>query len=165
MAKRWSAGAKVAAADLNNSVVPTGAIFPYAGSAAPTDWLLCDGASLLRADYADLFTLIGTTYGSVDGTHFNIPNLKGKIPVGVNSAETEFDVLGETGGEKTHTLITAEIPAHAHGLPMNSGGGNAASVSNLNTIPTTNQNTNSAGGDGAHNNLQPYIALNYIIKI
>jgi microcystin-dependent protein len=166
MAKRWSAGDKVNASDLNNSVVPTGAIIPFAGAAAPTDWLLCDGASLLRASYADLFALIGTTYGSADGTHFNLPNLKGKIPVGLNASDTEFDTLGETGGEKTHTLTATEMPAHSHNTThynLGSGAGTNPTSQNGNTYPSVIA-SESAGSDTAHNNLQPYLVVNYIIK-
>jgi len=168
MAKRWSAGEKVNASDLNNSVVPTGAIMPFAGASAPTDWLLCDGAAVSRATYADLYALISTTYGVGDGsTTFNLPNLKGRVPVGKNASDTEFDVLGETGGEKAHTLVAAEMPARTH--PQNGMGGgesqgNSApgfgNYANLNPSAVTG----STGGDTAHNNLQPYIVLQYIIK-
>jgi microcystin-dependent protein len=103
--------------------IPSGMIMAYGAAAAPDGWLLCDGASLLRASYPELFAVIGTTYGSADGTHFNAPNMKGKVVVGYNSAETEFDALGETGGEKTHQLTVAELAAHTHSLPNTSGGG------------------------------------------
>jgi microcystin-dependent protein len=126
--------------------------------------------------------------------------MKGRIPVGLDSAQTEFDALGETGGAKTHTLTTAEMPSHTHtqnahnhgvsdpghnhSVPANWGGAyNAVGVQldpttyaspyyynvttsngtgiSINNATATNQNT---GGGGAHNNLQPYIVLNYIIK-
>lgn len=184
---------------------PTGSIMMFGAAAAPTGWLLCNGASLLRAGtYADLFAVIGTTYGSVDGTHFNVPNLKGKVVVGVDAAQTEFDTLGETGGTKTHTLTSGEMPSHGHtqdshghGLTTTpdinhthqqtlgggglvnfataAGTGIGAQSNNsitggdielhkhtVNGVTATNQNT---GGGTAHNNLQPYMAVNYIIKI
>lgn len=94
---------------------PTGAVTQFAGSAAPTGWLLCDGTAVSRATYADLFAAIGTTYGAGNGsTTFNLPNLKGRVPVGRDSADTSFDVLGETGGAKTHTLTVTEMPSHTH---------------------------------------------------
>jgi len=68
-----------------HSVVPAGVVSPYAGAAAPTGWLLCDGASKLRADYADLFTAIGVAFGSADGTHFNVPDLRSRVPIGVGA--------------------------------------------------------------------------------
>lgn len=166
MARRWTPFEKVFASDLNNSVVPTGAVMPFAGASAPADWLLCNGAAVLRTTYPDLFALIGTTYGVGDGTTtFNLPNLLGKIPVGYNAGETEFNALGKTGGEKAHILTIPEIPAHSHdtsGNSVGSGyanqmvGGNGGAFGTITTGPV--------GGGASHNNLQPYIALNYIIK-
>jgi microcystin-dependent protein len=79
----------------------------FAGSTAPTGWLLCDGTAVSRTTYSDLFAITSTTYGVGDGsTTFNLPNLKGRVPVGLDTSQTEFDVLGETGGAKTHTLTS-----------------------------------------------------------
>jgi len=84
---------------------PVGSIILYPGASAPTGYLICDGAAISRTTYSDLYAVIGTVYGIGNGsTTFNLPNLKGRVPVGLNSAETEFDALGETGGAKTHTL-------------------------------------------------------------
>ena len=150
------------------SASAVGTINLWASSTVPDGWILCDGSSLLRTGtYAGLFAVIGTTYGTADGTHFNVPNFKGKVPVGYNSAETEFNAMGKTGGEKTHTLTIAEMPAHTHTPPWDavawqagalgftSGGGNVIGATG---------NTGATGGSGAHNNLQPYLTLNYIIK-
>lgn len=176
---------------------PTGAISMFAGSSAPTDWLLCDGSAVSRTTYSGLFTVLSTTYGSGDGsTTFNLPDLKGKVPVGYNSADTSFDALGETGGAKTHTLTVAEMPSHTHtqnahthtqnahghrarydnicasGTAIDGGMSTGTQWKAANTwienSTATNQNTTATnqntGGGGAHNNLQPYIVLNYIIK-
>ncbi len=98
-------------------LAPTGVVNAFAGSAAPTGWLLCDGTAVSRATYAALFTLIGTAYGAGDGTTtFNLPNLKGRVPAGRDAAQTEFDVLGETGGAKTHALSIAELASHQHNI-------------------------------------------------
>lgn len=94
----------------------TGAIIDYPGSTIPTGWLPCEGQSLLRSTYSALFAAIGTTYGSVDSTHFNIPDRRGRVAVGLDPSSGEFDALGETGGEKYHTLTTSEMPAHSHGV-------------------------------------------------
>lgn len=156
---------------------PSGAILQFAGATAPTGYLLCDGSEISRTTYATLFTAISTTYGVGNGsTTFNLPNLKGKVPVGYSSTETEFDTLGETGGAKTHTLSTAELASHAHKV---SRGNNITGFSTPYGAPITGwglqpageassgsyyRDTDTAGSGSAHNNLQPYIVLNYIIK-
>lgn len=101
-------------------LVPVGTVISTALSATVSGWLLCDGSNVSRTTYAGLFTAIGTTYGSGDGTTtFAVPNLKGKIPVGLDSTQTEFDTLGETGGSKTHTHTnssTGTAGAHTHAI-------------------------------------------------
>lgn len=101
---------------LVRSACPIGSVMPFAGSSSPdATWLVCDGSAISRTAYAALFAVLGTTYGSGDGsTTFNIPNMKGRVPVGLDAGQTEFDALGETGGAKTHTLSEAELPAHGH---------------------------------------------------
>ena len=102
-----------------DNYTPAGVITQYGGSSAPTGWLLCQGQAISRTNslYTRLFTAISTTYGAGDGTTtFNVPNLQGRIPVGRDSTQTEFDALAETGGSKTSTLITANLPSHQHGV-------------------------------------------------
>lgn len=165
MSKTWTTNEKLLAADLNDVVTKTGMITMFAGATAPLGFLLCDGAAVSRTTYTDLFNLIGITYGAGNGTTtFNLPNLKGKIPVGLDSTQTEFDSLGETGGEKAHTLTVDEMPAHTHTIPVQGAGGMALQIQQTNTSSGGTQNTGSTGGGNAHNNLQPYIVLNYIIK-
>lgn len=165
----------------------TGEIKLWSSLTTPTNWLVCDGAAVSRTTYSALFTVIGTTYGVGDGsTTFNVPDLRSRVPVGYNASETEFNTMGKTGGAKTHTLTSTEMPSHTHvqnSHTHNSGiasrnilisggttyGGVDASgafygfdgVTNIESKTPTNQNT---GGGGAHNNLQPYMALRYIIK-
>ena len=182
---------------------PIGSVMAYAANTAPTGYLLCQGQNVSRTTYAALFAVIGTTYGVGNGsTTFGLPNLKGRIPVGLDSAQTEFDQLNESGGTKTHTLTTSEIPAHSHtqnshdhgtgtyqstypsssigesaGMYHRTNAGDIARGDNTNNngawvsalvatgrsggTTATNQNT---GGGGAHNNLQPYLVLQYIIR-
>lgn len=152
--------------------LPIGIIMEYPGSNIPSGWLLCDGQAVSRTLYSELFNLLGTTYGSGDGsTTFNIPNLKGKVAVGKDENDTDFDTLGETGGEKTHTLTENEMPSHSHDLvyvKSNSTPLNNAGVSGFNSTNTgvgTKENAvENTGGGQAHNNLQPYIVQNFLIK-
>jgi len=206
-------------------VMPTGTVLDYAGSSAPGGYVLCDGATYdgTLSAYADLFAVIGLTYGG-SGTNFQVPDLRGRVSAGRDTGQTEFDVLGETGGAKTHTLTTPEIPshthtqnahthtqdahthtqnAHSHGATAGASGnatgfvlavpsgtgpatfnlGNGGTLTLLatndantaNTTATnqnttaTNQNTTATnqntGGGGAHNNLQPYLVVQKIIRL
>jgi microcystin-dependent protein len=99
-----------------NAYLPVGSMAMFAGSIAPAGWLLCDGMAVSRTAYADLFALIGTTYGVGDNTTtFNLPNLRGRFPVG-QSADAEFASLGATGGAKTVALTVQQMPSHAHDI-------------------------------------------------
>ena len=154
--------------------MPAGAIMAWGAAVAPVNWLICDGSAISRATYASLFASIGTTYGVGDGsTTFNLPNLKGRVVTGLDSAQTEFDTLGEIGGAKTHTLTVSEMPSHTHQISVGSSADwndyLAGSTSPYGIEPNYSGTgysspLSSVGGGGAHNNLQPYIVLNYIIK-
>lgn len=151
---------------LTSRTVPTATVLPFAGTAAPNGFLFANGAAVSRSTYPDLFAAFGTAYGTGNGsTTFNLPDLRGKVPNGIDSSQTEFTPLGKTGGAKTHTLTAAQIPAHTHPGFQSTGyavGGAAAAVhpsaGSAYNIPAN------TGGGQAHNNLQPYIVLNYIIK-
>lgn len=152
--------------------LPIGVIAEYASDKIPDNWLLCDGREIDRKAYKSLFNTIGTKYGSGDGTNtFNLPDLRGKVVVG-KSSETEFNDLGKTGGEKTHTLTTNEMPSHNHRVAGRVNTSGSPSVPD-GAIPAVNANTGDgwwagytedSGKNQAHNNLQPYIVVNYIIK-
>ncbi|MEL7603169.1 MAG: tail fiber protein [Bacillota bacterium] len=202
----------------------TGEMLLWPGAAAPEGWLLCDGAEVSRTEQAALFAVIGTAYGSGDGSAtFNLPNLKGRVAAGRDSGDASFETMGLSGGEKAHTLTADEMPGHTHAqnshthgsgtLSAAAGGGHRHSLywpSNdryvslssangggdyhasgyatgysssavydqsliakdvdghthsmtgaISAATPTNQN---AGGGGGHNNLPPYVVLNYIIK-
>ena len=147
-----------------------GEIRAYAGSISPSKWLICDGSAISRTDYADLFAVIGTTYGTGDGsTTFNLPDLKGRTPIGSSTTYA----LGSTGGEATHKLTVNEMPAHGHiyadrtFLYWASSSGSGGVTFNTNNGWKYNESFSNAfmntGGSQAHNNMQPYTAINFII--
>jgi len=149
----------------------SGMISIYAGSSAPTGWLLCDGTtgkdSVADPTLANLYAVIGTTYGGTGADDFDLPDLRERVPVGLKAGGT-FTPLGDTGGEETHVLTDAEMPSHDHqsvnGVTTNGvGGGGAGNVAG-GGVTAGEKRTSVAGSDTAHNNLQPYIVLNYIIK-
>jgi microcystin-dependent protein len=151
---------------------PLGTINAFGGATAPEGWLLCQGQALSRTDYKDLFDVIGTNFGSGDGsTTFNLPDMRGKVGVGYNGSETEFNAVGKTGGEKTHTLQITEIPTHNHRICPNgivntaTGSGGYGARAWISSGESYNVTTEPIGGSGAHNNLQPYETLNYIMKV
>lgn len=152
--------------------LPVGTIIPYAGTTIPSNYMKCEGQALSRIEYDLLFSAIGTTYGVGDGTTtFNLPNLKGRVITGIDSNDTDFDTLGETGGEKTHTLTVDEMPSHNHEL-HGALTGETKIVTNtgnewaqITTSFDSNEYIKNTGGGQPHNIMQPYIVLNYIIKV
>lgn len=143
-----------------------GEIIAYASSTSPDPkWIPCDGASLLRSDYPDLFTVIGTTYGAVDGSHFNVPDLRGRTPIGVGTGPgLSPRAAGDSFGEETHTLTVGELASHVHST------GNSVLIATATPPPVDVLGPNpfpavtgSTGNDEAHNNMQPSLAINYLI--
>lgn len=96
---------------VETTYVPAGGLIMWPAAAAPSGWLLCDGASYLRADYPALFAAIGVAYGSADGTHFNVPDMQGRVPAGY-AAGGNADVA--TLGNNEGVALANRRPAHNH---------------------------------------------------
>lgn len=151
--------------------LPIGAILPFSSDTIPNGWLLCDGSSFSATSYPELFDVIGVTYGWDDDRNPKLPDLRGRVAVGKKDAtsadDTEFSSLGNTGGEKEHTLTVSEMPSHTHndGVLSNEYFGEASgSNSCVVKVDKTLGSTSASGGGQPHNNLQPYLVTNYIIK-
>jgi len=217
-------------------LTPTGSIMIWPGTTAPDGWFICDGSAISTTTFATLYAVIGTLYGSGTGT-FSLPNLKGRIPVGLDASQSEFTPMAKTGGAKTHQLSTAEMPSHSHDVnpasvsstsegshthtvdppstststngnhthtyvdehedsremvdypnetyvsdnqtsetKTTSAAGNhthtvdiaafasGAVSAHTHTVDVPNTTSTSVGSSNSHNNLQPYIIMNYIIK-
>lgn len=162
---------------VGGSSVPAGVYVPFGGPIAPIGWLLCYGQAVSRANYQSLFTAIGTTYGAGDGsTTFNLPDLRGRVVAGKDNmggtaasrltSPVAGATLGAVGGSQSHILSTTEMPSHTHGLtlPVVNLGPSSSGLSNLSESQPGSQLTGATGGGGAHNNVQPTIVANYIIK-
>lgn len=133
---------------------------------------MCDGSVIEQEDYPELFEVLAGNYGIISREEIRLPDLRGKVTVGKDSSDTDFNELGKTGGEKEHTLTVSEMPKHNHTggiLTTNTIAGNARYY--FQQLGATNDENFSnslkigeAGGNQPHNNLQPYIVTNYIIK-
>lgn len=145
-----------------------GEIRIWAGSTAPDGWQFCQGQKVNVSTYPVLYGVVGNSYASgsfIPGVEFYLPDLRNRNPVGLGT-QSNFDVLGETGGVISHTLTTSEMPAHTHtennpdtGTPaygvVQSGSGAS--------LRRVNQYTGSTGGGQPHQILDPYLVLNFII--
>jgi microcystin-dependent protein len=180
---------------VRNALVPTGTVLATARSSAPTGYLLCQGQAVSRTTYAVLFAAIGTTFGSGDGvTTFNLPDLRGRVPVGVDAGigrHTTLNLLGQAGGHQSlqaHThgagsmLTGAESALHHHnigwfggqtrhegtgfayGTNVEVGGTTATGDESANHIHAVTGNTASTGS-GNGENMPPFQTLNWMVKI
>jgi microcystin-dependent protein len=194
-----------------------GIIKMYGGASAPSGYLLCDGSEVSRATYADLFSVIGTSFGFGDGsTTFELPDLTARFPVGMDGGDADFDHIGHIGGDKRVTLNVLEMPSHTHTQqahnhtqqahnhnmstqdtdhdhniafnnataagstePRIATGGTYESDGPISNNRQDHRHTiwsrtavnnaatavnNNAGAGNSHQNLPPYLAINFIIK-
>jgi microcystin-dependent protein len=157
-----------------------GEIRPVGFNFAPQGWAFCAGQILSIAQNTALFSLLGTNYGGNGTTTFALPDLRGRVPVGTGQGPglSTYD-LGESSGTETHTLILSEIPPHKHSLQVDTNNaafetpaGHYPAVSArkvygtgtpTSTLPLTGVGI--GGGDLPHNNMQPYLTVNYIIAL
>ena len=149
---------------ISRALVPTGTVLAFAGSSAPSGFLLCDGRAVSRTTYTSLFSVIGTTYGSGDGsTTFNLPDMRGRVAVGSDAN------LGAAAGVQSVSLTAAQNGPHNHttlidykNLMGTQEGSNSFQVRQE---PAGAVTTGSSGNGAAHENRQPSLYLNQIIKI
>lgn len=170
-----------------------GEITIFGGAFAPVGWAFCDGSLLSISDNDVLFNLIGTTYGGDGQNTFALPDLRGRVPVHMGQSPqsgTNY-VIGQIGGVESVTVNAAQLPAHAHVVngelnmkvrgndpdnqpsPVNNGIAIAPGKRYFSRTPTgsglmpldTNIVLSTAGSSQPHNNMQPYLALNFIISL
>lgn len=165
-----------------------GEIRIFAGNFAPQGWATCDGQLIAISDNDTLFNLIGTTYGGDGQTTFALPNLAARLPIHTGSNGTSTYALAENGGVTSVTLTQNQIPNHTHPVAAD---GNAATTSNpsnayfaasatakIYTVPNSSANPGppifhtmnpgmlqSQGGSQPHDNMQPFLALTFIIAL
>ena len=141
----------------------------------PKGWAFCNGQFLPINQNQALFSLLGTTYGGNGQTTFALPNLQGRVPIHFGAGHT----LGEVGGEAAHTLIASELPTHTHTVTAATGDGNLIIPGNAllartpanpyqdpaNLGAMTPASVTTVGGSQPHENMQPYLVLNFCIAL
>lgn len=156
----------------------TGEVKMWVTDTAPDGYLLADGSAVSQTTYADLYAVIGTTFGDPGGGNFNIPDMRGRTPLGKDNmggssanrvTNAQADSVGGSEGAESHTLSLAESPAHIHGAATVTSGGQPYSCIKADSYQNSDPggyaiNTSSKGSGSSHNNMTPYLTLNYIIK-
>lgn len=157
-----------------------GEIRMFGGNFAPSGWALCQGQLMPISENETLFNLIGTTYGGDGQTTFALPDLRGRVPIHMGQGPgLSYRTIGESAGTETVTLVTSQIPAHTH-VPMANSAGSATSPANgvwansaaiqFQSGPTAGVNMHvkalgNSGGSQPHDNMTPYLAVNFIISL
>jgi microcystin-dependent protein len=154
----------------------TGEIRIFAGNFAPQNWALCNGAIMAISQNQALFQLIGTTYGGDGQNTFGLPNLQSRVPIHTGSNGTSNYFLGQNGGLESETLTNGQLPAHSHLLQASSASGTSTSpAGNVPAAWGSNQYSDATptgamgaavqpnGGGLPHDNMLPFLAVNFII--
>jgi microcystin-dependent protein len=157
-----------------------GEIRLFAGNFAPAGWMFCEGQLLPISENDTLFVLLGTTYGGDGQSTFALPDLRGRVPIHQGQGPGSSYVLGESGGVESVTLTTQQIPIHSH-APLASNNGSVDSPTGnywatsatgkpygAAVAPFVSFNAGAispAGGSQPHENLIPYLCINYIISL
>lgn len=169
---------------ITTHLVPTGTLMMFASVTPPSGFLICDGSAVSRTTYPDLWDVCGTAFGDGDGTTtFNLPDLRGRVPMGTGQgASLTNRSLGEEVGEEEHILVTSEMPSHVHTVSdtinksASSASNPGAKLGTTSSSPSMyavndgtghtiwQRNSNSTGSGDAHNNVQPSLGINFIIK-
>lgn len=163
-----------------------GEIRIFAGLYAPEDWAYCDGSKLTIANNEALYSLIGTTYGGDGVANFGLPDLRGRLPLGIGQGPgLSAHTIGQTGGTEAVTLSEAQLPVHAHALNASTATSTTTTVGPTVTFATptggctfytnppskdpakqatlSSRTCGFSGSNGAYDNRMPYLSMNYII--
>jgi microcystin-dependent protein len=156
-----------------------GEIRMFAGNFAPAGWAFCDGAQLAISENDVLFQLIGTTYGGDGQETFNLPNLASRVPVHMGTGAGSSYVIGQSGGVESVTLTTTQIPVHSHvpqcssAAATNAGAqndvwavvGNSQYSAGAPSVTMSPDALAASGGSQPHDNMVPYLVINFIISL
>ena len=160
-----------------------GAIMIYGFPFAPRDWATCDGQLMSIAEYTALFSLLGTTFGGDGVQTFGLPDMRGRVPAHQGqSPNTPLFSMGERGGLESVTLNSSQMPLHSHNLNANSAAGDTGAPggaifansgatdreylsSGAANVTMTPQGMTLTGGSQPHDNMQPYLVVNYCIAL
>jgi microcystin-dependent protein len=145
---------------------------------APRNWALCDGQILPINQNQSLYSLLGTTYGGDGRTSFALPDLRGRVPIHRGSSNGTSHNLGNKSGEETHTLSAAEMSQHTHTIQASADASTSQDPTNAvlaqsgqiysdssNLVDMVSGTMTNSGGGQAHENMQPWLALNFCIAL